>query len=128
MLLSSVCGICGIGPGNLHRLVSTTTSISLTSTEIVIRNIVKPLVEHIPGNIHKGFERRYEAERAYVLAFAMGGLWTLPRRGAVECGPPPASPTPQEVMDAFAAVPDDFLGAEWYVVYKGRRPGLYPSW
>lgn len=58
----------------------------------------------------------------------MGGLRTLPRRGDVEYGPPPAAPTPQQVMDAFAAVPDDFLGAEWYVVYKGRRPGLYPSW
>jgi hypothetical protein len=54
-----------------------------------------------------------EAERAYVLAYAMGALRTLPRRGSTALGPAPATPTPQEVMAAFASLSDDFLGAEW---------------
>ena len=86
------------------------------------------MVTGIPGNIHKGFVQRYEAERAYVLAYAMGALRTLPRRGSDDIGPPPATPTPQAIMDTFASMPNDFLGAEWYVVYKGRQPGLYSTW
>ena len=72
--------------------------------------------------------RRLEVERAYVLAYAMGAIQTLPHRGSTTLGPAPATPTPQEIMDAFTSMPDDFLGAEWYVVYKGRQPDLYPTW
>ena len=32
----------------------------------------------VPGNIHKGFDYRIQAERAYVVAFAMGALHVLP--------------------------------------------------
>ena len=63
-----------------------------------------------------------------MLAHAMGAVRTLPRRGSAAVGPSPAAPTPQAIMDAFASMPDDFLGADWYVVYKGKRPGLYPAW
>jgi hypothetical protein len=72
--------------------------------------------------------RRLEAERAYVLAYAMGALRTLPRRGSTTLGPAPATPTPQEIIDAFASLSHDYLGAEWYVVYKGKWPGMYPTW
>ena len=100
----------------------------LTCFLIFSRREVDSLVTSVPHNVHKGFVSRIEAERAYVLAYAMGALRTLPRRGSTALGPPPATPTPQEVMDAFASLSDDFLGAEWYVVYKGKRPGLYPTW
>jgi len=35
---------------------------------------------------------------------------------------------PEATMTAFAASAEDFLGAEWHVVFKGRRPGVYPAW
>jgi hypothetical protein len=31
-------------------------------------------------------------------------------------------------MEAFRTVNDSFLGAEWHVVFKGKRPGVYPAW
>jgi hypothetical protein len=90
---------------------------------------VEPLVKGIPGNIHQGFTHRHEAERAYVLAFAMGALRTLlARHNATQQVPAPASPMPDAVMSTFASASDDFLGAEWHVVFKGRRPGVYPAW
>jgi hypothetical protein len=90
---------------------------------------VEPLVKSVPGNIHQGFSHRREAERAYVLAFAMGALRTLPARlntGQPELGP--AIPMPEALMTAFASASGSFLGAEWYVVFKGKRPGVYPTW
>lgn len=93
------------------------------------RDDVKPLVNRVPGNVHQGFESRYQAERAYILAFAMGCVRVLPARGAPVVGlPPAAAPTPAAIMDVFASVAGDFLGAEWHVVFKGKRPGIYPAW
>jgi hypothetical protein len=86
-------------------------------------------VNRVPGNVHQGFSERYEAERAYVVAFALGALRTLPSRQNIgQPAPAPASPTPEAVMEAFAAASDNFLGAEWHVVFKGKRPGIYPAW
>jgi len=83
----------------------------------------------VPGNIHQGFDHRREAERAYVVAFALGALSILPaRRDAIQLAPAPAIPTPEAIMAAFASASDDFLRAEWHVVFKGKRPGVYPAW
>lgn len=66
------------------------------------------------------------AEQAWFLANALGTVRRLDRAGiATQI---PAIAFPDEVMDAFLTLPDDFLGAEWHVVTKGRRPGIYPSW
>jgi hypothetical protein len=35
---------------------------------------------------------------------------------------------PEAMMESFAGADDDFLGAEWHVVFKGKRPGVYPAW
>jgi hypothetical protein len=90
---------------------------------------VEPLVKGILGNIHQGFTHRHEAKRAYVLAFAMGTLCTLRARHNASCQvPAPASPMPDAMMSTFTLALDDFLGAEWHVVFKGKRPGVYPAW
>jgi hypothetical protein len=92
---------------------------------------VLPLVNRVPGNIHQGFTERREAERAYVVVYALGALRVLPprnRQGQRVPAAAPATPTPQAIMAAFAGASDDFLGAEWHVVFKGRRPGIYPAW
>lgn len=52
------------------------------------------------------------------------------------CHPPPdycavlASTilTPEALMQAFYAVEDDFLGAEWHVVFKGKHLVVYLAW
>lgn len=93
---------------------------------LVSRDDVKPLVNRIPHNCHQGFESRYEAERAYVLAFAMGCVRI--RTADCNANPSPAAPIPRALVDAFELVSDDFLGAEWHVVFKGRQPGVYPAW
>ena len=97
--------------------------------KVSIRAQCKPQVHHIPHNVYQGFRTRVEAERAYVLAFAMGSLRILPRREAsADTGPAPGGPTPEALMQAFSVASDDFLGAEWHVVFKGKRPGVYPAW
>ena len=90
---------------------------------------MEPLVKGVPGNIHQGFDHRHEAERAYVVAGALGALRVFPRQcNAGERPLAPASPTPEAVMAAFAGASDGFLGAEWHVVFKGKMPGIYPAW
>ena len=96
---------------------------------LLIREEVWPLVNGVPGNIHQGFDTRREAERAYVVAYALGAVRILPSRGdADQQAVAPAIPMPEAIMDAFASSSDAFLGAEWYVVFKGLRPGVYPAW
>ena len=51
--------------------------------KVSIRAQCKPQVHRIPHNVYQGFHTRVEAERAYVLAFAMGSLRILPRREAL---------------------------------------------
>lgn len=76
------------------------------------------------GNIHEGFKKRYDAERAYTLAYALGAV----RRRGPNNPRTPATAPPAAFLAALHDVGDDFLGAEWHVVYKGKRPGVYPSW
>jgi hypothetical protein len=92
------------------------------------REEVEPLVKRVPGNIHQGFDSRLEAERAYVVAYALGALRVLRARGDASQALARAIPTPDAVMRAFAAASDAFLGAEWHVVFKGLRPRIYPAW
>jgi hypothetical protein len=92
------------------------------------REDVKPLVNGVPGNIHPGFDHRREAERAYIVAYALGAVRVLQARNAGWHVPAPAIPTPEAVMVAFGSVSADFLGVEWHVVFKGKRPGVYPAW
>ncbi|KIM88515.1 hypothetical protein PILCRDRAFT_2743 [Piloderma croceum F 1598] len=89
---------------------------------------VEPLVKGVPGNIHQGFDHRIHAEHAYVVAFAMGAVHVLPPRRSSQLTPSPAAPMSQAVMAAFSLTSSNFLGAEWHVVFKGKRPGIYPAW
>jgi hypothetical protein len=90
------------------------------------RDEVEPLVKNIRGNNHKGYQSRREAERSYVLAGALGSLCVLSRNPTAPCAR--AAPMPEQVMAAFASTSNDFLEAEWYVVFKGLRPRVYPAW
>lgn len=81
-------------------------------------------MSRVSGNIHESFLSRYDAERAYTLAYALGAVRRL---GGNHTLAPPTAP-PAAFMDALRNVRDDFLGADWHVVYKGKQPGVYPSW
>lgn len=66
---------------------------------------------------------------AYVLAYALGAIRVVPDREGRFLQADAAAPTPEEFMDAMDAIDDDdFLGMKWHVVFKGKRPGVYPSW
>jgi hypothetical protein len=95
---------------------------------LICRDEVEPLVKHIRGNNYKGYQSRVEAERSYVLAGALGSLRVLSRDSDPTSPLARVAPMPEAVMTAFASASDNFLGAEWYVVFKGLRPGVYPAW
>src|SRR6266436_1229128 len=98
-------------------------------SRLLFREEVKPLVDGVPGNIHQGFDTRLKAERAYVVAYALGAVRVLPSRdNAGQQLVSPAIPTPEAIMAAFSSASDNFLSAEWHVVFKGLRPGIYPAW
>ena len=96
---------------------------------IFSRDEVRPLVTGISGNVHESFNNRIDAERAYVLAYALGAVRVLKHPDDPTPGSPTAAaPMPDEIMDAWMEVSDEFLGSEWHVVFKGKRTGLFPSW
>lgn len=95
----------------------------------LVREDVFPLVNRVPRNIYQGFNSRREAEQAYIVAFALRALHILlPQHTTDGRVPAAAIPMPTAVMDAFSAASSDFLGAEWHVVFKGKRPRVYPAW
>ena len=81
----------------------------------------------VSGANQKGFNSRAEAEKAYAAAYALGTVRVLSRDGS-QASMAPAAPMPQEILDEFKSVRDDFLGTHWYVVFKGKSPGVYPTW
>ena len=59
----------------------------------------------------------------------MGALCILPARHDIGKEVLTATrPMLEALMTAFALASDDFLGAEWHVVFKGKRLGIYPAW
>ncbi|KAF7966710.1 hypothetical protein HWV62_37294 [Athelia sp. TMB] len=40
----------------------------------------------------------------------------------------PRHPTAEEIHRALESASGTFLGREWLVVFRGTRPGVYPSW
>lgn len=88
------------------------------------REDVVPLIHRVSGNVQEGYNSRYEAERAYALAYAIGGVRVIPSRGSTVT----ANPMPPVIMEGFMEADENFLGAEWYVVFKGKMPGIYPAW
>lgn len=91
------------------------------------RSETKPHVNRVSSAVHFGFETRLAAEKAYCLAYAMGCVRVLPR---YRNGRPPAAavPVPEAIMRELSSAPEDFITAEWHVVFKGKRPGVYPAW
>ena len=75
------------------------------------------------GNIHESFMSWYDVERAYTLAYALGAMCCLGQQSHILPAPPPAG-----FLAALTTVGNDFLGNKWHIVYKGRQPGVYPSW
>jgi hypothetical protein len=105
------------------------SSVSAAHYLIFPREEVRPLVTRIPGNVHSSFTTRREAERAYALAYALGSVRVLQHpNDPTPSAPAPAAAMPMDVMRAWEQASDNFLGAEWHVVFKGKCTGIFPSW
>ncbi|KAF7985448.1 hypothetical protein HWV62_5191 [Athelia sp. TMB] len=89
---------------------------------------VEALTRRVSNSIHKGFPTRFAAEQAYRLAHALNHVRTIRPAGVIGPPPPPFVPLPPRVYDALSRASDQYLGAEWHVVFRGRTPGVYPAW
>lgn len=58
----------------------------------------------------------------------MGAVRALPPQSAGEDYQAPAVPLLTNLLAKFAELPVEYFGAEWYVVFQGRLPGVYPTW
>lgn len=103
-----------------------------------LRDEVKPLTNNVRGSLYKGFNTRQEAECAYIVAFGLGivqviGGSSISSASSTSQLASPRSivrlrPTEEEILDALQRASSTFLGVEWYAVFKGIRPGVYPTW
>jgi hypothetical protein len=89
---------------------------------------VKSLTHGISGNCQEGYNTRREAENAYACAYSLGIVRALPAPGSRAPASAPAALIPPPVMDELRDADDEFLGAEWHVVFKGLTPGIFPTW
>lgn len=98
---------------------------------------MKPLTDKVSGSLYKGFRTRQEAECAYVVAYGLGVVQVLDGSSATSSSSSSitslqsivrAQPTEEEILAALQRASDTFLGDEWYAVFKGVRPGVYPTW
>lgn len=87
---------------------------------------VKGMVNKVSHNIYKGYKTRLQAERMWVLANALGSTRVLDGEGRAVAVP--SGPMPPLVVNALGELSDGYLDADWYVVTKGRTPGVYPAW
>lgn len=86
-------------------------------------------VDKVRGNNYKGYPSRQQAERAWVLANALGTApRVLDRDGNVLASAGPTPPIHPLVLASLSDFPDEHVDPEWYVVSKGRTPGIYPAW
>ena len=93
------------------------------------RDEVKPLVKGVSGNIHQGFFSHHKAKHTYIITFTMGALHCLlARHNMDQQAPASITPMPDVLIDAFASALDNFLGAEWHVIFRGKRSEVYPAW
>lgn len=90
------------------------------------RALTKPQVWEVPGNNHKGYRSRLQAERTWVLANALGTTRVLDRQGLAYAIP--ANTIPELVVDVLGQLPDAHIDTAWYVVTRGRTPGVFPAW
>lgn len=100
-----------------------------------IRFDFQHLVQRVPNANYKGFQDRDEAKAAYFIAYTLGFVKAIPTRGQNGLATPPAtpsivttSPSQDEILAALSSTSPNFLGQDWYAVFKGIRPGIYPSW
>lgn len=94
---------------------------------------MKGLTDGVGGALYKGFSTRQEAECAYIISYGLGIVQEL--RGSSSASSASSclsivnpQPTEAEILDALGRAASLFLGIEWYAVFKGVRPGVYPTW
>lgn len=116
----------------------TNSRAALSLTISLSRNEVKPLTDKVSGALYKGFNSRQEAECAYIVSYGLGivqvisGSFSESLSSESESSTPTSivrtRPTENELLNALQCASSTFLGVEWYAVFKGVHPGVYPTW
>lgn len=87
---------------------------------ILFRHIVHALIQQTAFKIYRGYATLREAERVWALANGIGSARAL--NAISQAIGLPSGPFPS-LEDG-----DDYEGADWFTVIKGRIPGIYPVW
>lgn len=102
---------------------------------IRIRFDYEILVKKVPRANYKGFQNLDEAKAAFFVAYVLGFVEAIPVRGCGDLGPPPqtasmvsTTPGQDDILAALSSSSPTLPGRAWYAVFKGIRPGIYPSW
>lgn len=90
--------------------------------------MAKDQVDSVKNNNYKGYPSRLQAERAWVLAHALGTAPRVLDRDGRVLNRVDARSIPSLAVEPLKEFPDEHLDPDWYVVTKGRTPGVYPAW
>ncbi|KAF7972067.1 hypothetical protein HWV62_19135 [Athelia sp. TMB] len=95
---------------------------------------LKDYVLGVPHANYKGYDSVAQAQAAYMIGYGLGVVETVDGAdGGDDRSNAPTSivsndPTEEEIYEALERASSTFLGPEWVVVFRGVRPGVYPSW
>lgn len=84
---------------------------------------------------YKGYDDIIQAQTAYMIGYSLGLVEVVEDDGNTASNASsalssvlPMHPTPEEIYHALERASNTFLGREWLVVFRGKHPGIYPSW
>lgn len=84
---------------------------------------------------YKGYDDIAQAQAAYMIGYTLGLVevvedddGTASDTSTAPSSVAPRHPTEEQIYQALERAPNTFMGREWLVVFRGIRPGIYPSW
>lgn len=81
-------------------------------------------IANLKAAVYESFPTLLQAERAWLLANRMGAVRVINSSENLT----PCQAFPREAVEALIQFPEDHFGRPFYVVLKGRSPGIYPFW
>lgn len=109
---------------------------ALAATHIIsARDELREYVLHVSHANFKGYDDVVQAQTAYMIGYSLGLVEvvdddddTASDTSAAPSSAVPRHPNADEVYRALERASNVFLGRKWLVVFRGTRPGVYPSW
>lgn len=107
----------------------------MAANTIFTRDELRGYVLNVSHANYKGYDDIIRAQTAYMIGYSLGLVevvddddGTASDTSTAPSSAVPRHPNAEQVYRALERASSTFLTREWLVVFRGTRPGIYPSW